>query len=408
MSTIVVPASVNAVCSYCSKERKTKADKRGGIKLPVGWKREADAVVCKECWQQRYVLRALTFQVASPQLPEDEEGAEGDSEPRPSVWKEFEAALRPLWAETTEASNWMMTQLYVRDVRREGHPKLPSMPPAYLYPEARILFPSLPPATVASLEQAIQRKYRSKRWDVLWVHKASLPTLRYPQPYPVPNQAWRYWITDQNQPMVDVRIGDRRWTLRLKSGPRYFRQMSGLRRMTERGELAIYKAHDGTMLVKLVGWLKREEKKVKANEAALIVRTGSDHLLAALDAKNERLWVENCDQVGRWIGEHRKQLQRWSEDQKAEQRPVASFAARRREAVDKYHRRMHTVIQEVAAHVANLAVRRHYSKVIYNDKERWFDLFPYAALEDRLKTNLDEKQIEFVKEVGDETKEENV
>lgn len=399
MSTVVLPISVNATCVHCGKERRTKPDKRGGIKLPSGWKRENEATVCRECWQERYILRALTFAVASPL------NLSGETE-RPSAWKELETALRPLWAEVTEASNWMMTQLYVRDVRRGDADKMPPMPPAYLYPEARILFPNLQASTVASLEQTVQRKYRAKRYDIIWVHRASLATMRYPQPLPIPNQAWKYWINDQNQPIVEARIGETRWRLRLKSGARYRRQTTGLKHMAERGELGIYKAHDGTILVKLVGWLKREEKKVKVNDAALIVRTGSDHLLAALDVKEERLWIENCDQVARWIAEHRRQLQRWAEDQKAEQRPVASFSARRELTVQKYHSRIQSCIQEVAAHVANFAARRRYTAVTYDDSQRWLEGFPYAALEARLKINLDEKQIGFVKEVKKDAKEE--
>jgi hypothetical protein len=207
--------------------------------------------------------------------------------------------------------------------------------------------------------------------------------------------------------MVEVRIGDSRWQLRLKSGARFHHQMSGLRRMAERGELAIYKTHDGTLLVKLVGWLKREEKKADKPGMTLIVRTGADHLLSALDVKEERLWIENCDHVARWISEHRRNLQRWSEDQKAEQRPVASFAERRFHATEKYHHRMQSAIQEVAAHVSNFAQRRHASIVRYDDTERWLPDFPYAAFEARLRMNLDEREITFVKEVKDEKKEDS-
>jgi len=399
MTTIApVPISV-ATCHHCGKEYKAKPNKEGGVKLPMGWKREENATVCKDCWRERYVLRALTFPVVSPSradAPQDDHGAAPTSAP----WKELTKSLQPLWAETTEASNWMMTQLYVRDVRREDQLKLPAMPKCYLYPEARRLFPNLPPQTVSSLEQAIQRKYRAKRWDVLWVHQASLPTLRYPQPLPIHNQSWKYWFNEGQQPVVEVRIGGSRWHLRLKSGQRFRYQISGLQRMADPGELAIYKAHDGTLLVKLVGWLRRDPKQPSDRRSVLIVRTGKDHLLSALDNKSERLWVENCDHIARMIGEHRWKLQRWSEDQKAEQRPVPGFAARRREAAEKYHRRMDSAIQEVAAHVANFAQRRRYTEVLYDDSSRWLESFPYAALEARLETNLDERQIEFVKEEG--------
>jgi hypothetical protein len=253
---------------------------------------------------------------------------------------------------------------------------------------------------VASLEQTVGRKYRAKRFEVIWTHRSSLPAMRYPQPCPVPNQAWGFSFNEGGQPVIDVRLGDQRWQIRLKSGARYRRQITGLRNMADQGEMALYKAHDGALLVKLVGWIKRPSPAPRNPDAALIVRTGKDHLLSALDLKEERLWVENCDHIPRWIAEHRKQLQRWSEDQKAEQRPVPTFAERREAEVSKYHRRMNTAIQEVAAHVANFASRRRYGRIIYSDRERFAEDFPYAALESRLRVVLDEKQIAFEKEEG--------
>jgi hypothetical protein len=84
-----------------------------------------------------------------------------------------------MWRETTRAANWMMTQFYIRDVRRDGGMgKLPPMPKLYLYPEARILFPALPPQTVAALEPSYRAKYRAIRRDVLSTFMAALPTYR--------------------------------------------------------------------------------------------------------------------------------------------------------------------------------------------------------------------------------------
>lgn len=397
MSTFV-PVEAQAVCADCQRTQKAKPDKRGGIKLPLRWKREqaSSKLYCHLCWRKRYLLRALTFPVASPIRRGEQAG----------TWKELEADLRPMWATTTAASNWMMTQCYVRDAqpRVSGQEKIPPMPRVYLYPEARVLFPELPPQSIASLEQAVQRKYRAMRFDVSWRSSASLPTMRYPQPYPVPNQRWRFEINEQNQPLVFFRIGETNWELRLKSGFRYRRQIDGLRHMAERGEMAILKANDGTILVKLVGWLTRPSVEAKSAET-LFVRTGKDHLLSALDTKGDRLWVENCDQLPRLAAAHRKQLQRFSEDQKAEQRPVPAFQAQRHLAVQKYHRRTHSAIQEVASHLANFAARRRYRQVEYNDTERWLSEFPYFQLEERIKIKLDEKGIAFEKKASGDDEE---
>jgi hypothetical protein len=131
---------------------------------------------CRNCWAQRYYLRAITMMVA---------------EPLDATWEELRTVLITMWRATTQASNWMMTQFYAGDVRRDlSTEKLAPMPSMYLYPQARVLFPSLPSQTVAALEQACRGKYRSFRRRLLWTFATALPTYRYPTPFPVHNQSW--------------------------------------------------------------------------------------------------------------------------------------------------------------------------------------------------------------------------
>lgn len=107
-----------------------------------------------------------------------------------------------MWTVTTQASNWMMTELYARDVRRgSGEEKMPAMKPVYLYPEARARFPELPSQTVAAMEQAVTKKYRAERRDIIWTCRRSLPTYRYPSPFPIPGQGWSIAL-DNNQPII--------------------------------------------------------------------------------------------------------------------------------------------------------------------------------------------------------------
>jgi hypothetical protein len=292
----------------------------------------------------------------------------------------------------------MMTECYARDVRREsGQDKMPPMQRVYLYPEARVKFPGLPSQSVASLEQAVQRKYRAMRFKVVWTCAASLPTMRYPQPLPCSNQSWSFLFDQGNRPVISVRLGEKRWQLRLRGGIRYSRQLAGLRRMASRGEAAIYKAHDGVILCKLVGWLERPSMAAEGKTGVLRVHTASDNLLAAVDEKDNRLWIENGDHLRRWISQHRRALQRWAEDQKAEQRPIPSFAERRSAAVQKQNRRMNSAIQEIAAHLANFAARRKYQEVIYDDTGHGFagDAFPYFRLRERIAVALDERGIKM-------------
>jgi hypothetical protein len=363
--------------------------------MPRGWKRRADEVFCQNCWRDRYVLRAVAIPIASP-LGE-------------TVWKDLDADLHRMWAATTGCANWMLTELYAHDVRRESSSpaKMPPMPRTYLYPGARARFPELPSQSVASLEQAITQKYRAVRYDVVWRSSAVLPTYRYPTPFPIHNQSWHVRIDDDNRIALSVRIADHRIELRLRGGPQFHRQRRAVEQMVKGeaicGECAIYKRGTATM-AKMVAWMPRPQGRAEKS-GTLIVRTSSDSLLVAVNAKDERIWVWNADQVRRWHAEHRWQLGRWAEDQKAENRPVPDFAERRSAATRKYRNRMEAACHQASGYVAGYAARRRFEAVSYDDRVRdYCEDFPWARLRSLLGIKLDGAGIRF--ESVPETKEE--
>ena len=353
-------------------------------RLPSGWKHLGDEYWCSKCWAGKHILRAISFPVVAPV---------------DHTWQELRAALREMFIETTAVSNWMMTELYTRDVRREpGQTKMPPMPRTYLYPEARKIAPNLPPQCVASLEQAITRKYRAKRFEIVWTHRSSLPTVRYPSPFSVPNQSWSCEIDGDNRPSVSVRIKDQRWTLRLRGGPQFHRQRRAYDQMLSgqavRGELALYERGENLMC-KLVAWLPRTQLDTKP-EGTLVVHADKNSLLVAVNAKDVKLWRYHGDHLRRWSIEHRTQLKRWSDDQKYEQRLIPAFAERRERATAKYRKRMDSACHEIAAQLANYAARRHFSAVHYTDSEHPFcDEFPWAKLRMLLDQKLNAYGIEL-------------
>lgn len=364
-------------CIGCGKTQKNSK------RLFRGWKRRGEEVFCGECWRKQYALRAITFQIVSP---------------LDATWEELRNALHTMWRQTTSCSNWMITQLALGDVRRmPGDTKMPPMARSYLYPEARRLYPDLPPQTVASLEQTITRKYRARRYDILWSGRSVLPTFRYPQPFPVHNQSWHAEWIKENVPAVIARIGARKFSLRLKGGARYRRQLAAYHQIAagtaKSGELTIYQPGD-ELMCKLVAWLPRLERTSVREGSILAVRTAPDAMLIAVSAKDEIIWRYNADQVSRWVAEHREQLQRWSEDTKAEERHVPAFAARRQQTTQKYHNRMQSICYQAAAYVAGYASRRRLATVRYDDRERkWCKDFPWETLRSRLSVILDERGI---------------
>jgi hypothetical protein len=373
---------IAVTCADCGKQVAIKPTAKGEPRTPKSWHKLKDLLYCPDSWRKKYILRAVSIPVASP---------------LDCSWDELRNGLRPMWAQTTAASNWMMTELYARDVRRTGEEKMPPMSPAYLYPEARIRFPDLPPQTVASLEHTVQNKYRAMRYAVVWTASASLPTHRYPTPFPVPRQGWMATI-EADQPIVSARIGDVRWRLRLKRGQQFRRQMAAFRQIATgeaiAGEVAIYERNG--IMVKMAAWLPRDEHK-EARAGVLVVKTGRDCLLLALNVKDETLWRYNGDHLRRWGAEHRNQLQRWSEDQKYEERPVPAFADRRQAAAWKYRSRMNSATHEIAAQLATYAARRHFAKVRYDDSDHSYlgDGFPWFRLGTLIAEKLDALGIEL-------------
>src|ERR1017187_5094048 len=379
-------ADVNSIlkprCVACSTE-----GKKPSTRLPQGWKRRGGEIYCRTCWSSDLILRAISIPVASP---------------LDCKWDELRRELSKMWTQTTNCANWMMTELYARDFRRTDEEKMRRMEPVYLYPEARVRFPGLPSQSVASLEHSIQGKYRAKRYEVVWRSSASLPTHRYPTPFPVPAQGWNASIEGEAA-VVSVRIGDARHRLRLKRGPQFHRQMESFQQIVsgeaEPGEMAIY--DHGGVIVKMAAWLPRAAAKER--HGTLVVRTAKDCLLVAVNAKDDVLWRYNGDHLRRWGAEHRKQLQRWADDSKYEQRPIPAFAQRREDASRKYRDRLDSVTHEIAAQLAGYADRRHFATVKYDDAERSYlgDGFPWFRLRSLIHEKLDARGVSLEVTSGD-------
>jgi hypothetical protein len=140
----------------------------------------------------------------------------------------------------------------------------------------------------------------------------------------------------------------------------------------------------------MVAWLPRPEQ-VKGAEGTLVVRTGKESLLTAVNLKDENLWVYNGDQIRKWVAVHRKQLQRWSEDAKYENRPVPNFQEVRTAAVVKFRDRLNSLTHEISKQLVGYAKRRRFAEVRYEDDERGFcESFPWYRLKQLLTQKLDE------------------
>ena len=148
-----MPEQIETVCDECRTMRKTARTAKGLERLPKGWHRietdgrpEVDAAFvrtyCEKCWNKKYVLRAVAIPVATA---------------LDATWPELWQEVRAAWKLTTQASNWMITELAKRDITRTSDmAKLPRPEPVSLYREATQRFPELPPQTIVALEHSIQ------------------------------------------------------------------------------------------------------------------------------------------------------------------------------------------------------------------------------------------------------------
>ena len=394
------------VCTKCERTQRASRTPTGLTRLPRGWKRlkEEAPAICPTCWKQTYVLRAIMIPIAGPV---------GKS------WVELSDVLKRSWQQATSLSNWAVTELRLRDVTRTpGLKRRSRMPSVYLYREARAFRPGLPPPSLTSLLQTVERRYRKARLSVIWRAEASLPSYRYPVPLPIHNQSWRPGIGENNELLLHLRLGDEHWILRLRGGHSFRRQRTAVEKLLDgcgaRAELSIYPRRSSAgdhrpairarepgggerssyrVMAKMMMWLPREDREVQSDRV-LRLRTASGSFWIA-ELENRNPWTLNADHVRRWAAEHQQRLQRLSQDTKHEERTLKrrrhSMKSARRKLADKHRRRTRTWIQQAVAYVASLAVRNRIGVIEYDDSERSYLVsFPWHALKKHLGVKCDE------------------
>lgn len=367
------------------------AAKDGKARTPQGWKVLKGEPYCRACRQTSYVLRAVMVPVAAPQT---------------GSWAELGDELRALWAETTRCANWLVSELYARDVRRQhGDDRLAPMPHIYLYPEARELFPRLPAQAVAALAQDVLRRYRATRYNVLWTRAASLASYRYPVSLTLPAQAWSLH-EEEGQWIVSVRLSESRWRLRLRGGAPMRRQAQRLRQidegLAERGSLTIYESRSKSsrgqssaprVMVKIAAWLP---KTVSADRSGIVqVRTDEQSLLAA-----EPRWRIDPAPIRSVLGadaRRRSSLLANLQSTKASGGRTDGIRVALEELSRRTRQRLFESCRTYAAHLVAHVEGCQASEVHYDDRVRpTLSHFPWELLRRRIAEKLDERGIRFV------------
>lgn len=383
-------------------------ESRDGTVRPRGWHEDtAGNIFCKPCWHKSYVLRAVTIPVAGPVDVE---------------WPELRESLKACWQLATRLKNWGVSVLAGVDVvRTPDMKKLPKMPPLQLYKAALACGIEMggDRASVASIFQAVDKTYRKRRFELVWLGKISLPSYRYPQPFPIHNATWKALRGDDGQALVEMRINGKRQVLRLRGGNEFRRQLKMHAQLADgeavRGEAALLEKRaskgdhrNGTtgrdenggktqsrVMCKMVGWFPRD--KTPKRSGAMFATTSADAMIVALNAKQNKLWSIHADHVMRWGAAHRRQLHKWSEDQKRELRPDVPFSARRKAACDKFNRRMDTAADQIAAQIVGYANRCKFAELRWiTGQPKLTTEFRWARMLTRIEQKCDEAGIAFI------------
>lgn len=386
-------------CDQCLAVRESKNDR-----LPPGWKRHKDEVWCSECWKGQYVLRAITIPVAGP--------IDGE-------WNDLRSTLNECWSQSTGIMNWAVTELARSDHPREHcDTKIAPAPRVYLYPGARRVEPDCNPQSVVAILHAVEGKYRKFRLATIWNRTQAHPVYRYPQPYPVHNNGWSCAHGPNKEPCVSVRLGNRRWLLRLRSGPQFRRQIAGWKQIMSgqavQGELAIIgqwveasanrpgvesREPGGgprkqlRVMAKMVAWMP---KKLQTGLNGTLYVTTGRHPFLSYQVRDDEDNIRHlyASHVIRWEEQHRKRLQCMADDLKHEKRWPANVRRNMLAAQDrwvaKYRDRLSSFTHEATAMLANFAHRQGVSLVHLDTRCRNFcERFPWYELISKLRYKLE-------------------
>lgn len=404
-------------CDGCGLEKPAKPTRKGKARLPKGWKKLRSERYCPTCRASLYRLRALTFPVAT---------VEG------GMWKEFCQALKACWARSTHLANWCLQELHKAEPRRAASDeKMHAAPDVNLYQlwqdhHERANWNGSS-AAANSVIHATRGKWLKTRKSVMWFNESAPPTFRFPFPYPVDADAWTplYIETDGGKrPAVRTNLGGLTWTIQLRGGHEFRRQLAGFAQLISgeavKGELAIYRkrshgSHRRTgeakeagggarvatrIMVKLVAYLPVRVGD-KARSEALEVVTKKGCLLCATGPHNaDRPWLYHANYMRHWVRVYQWKRQNIADDTKAEKRRPKRNARQTndyyRTIAVKYGNRMTTFCDRLSKMLVAFADRSGYAAVVYDDREKTYvNEFPWATLRDMIQRKARDAGLSF-------------
>jgi hypothetical protein len=397
-------------CDGCERTAKSKSKMP-----PPGWKKMPTGFLCPKCVKGGF--RVIAFPLTVSMVRSAPEGVEPTMQ---ELWR----ACQKAWSMSTDLANAALTRLLTHPEEVRRHPGMDTLPPAPavgLYAEwnAGRFDPSPRDAWAGAAKNAsaIFRKVRTdytgrrqggnRRWRVLWCLDTAAATYQYAYPWPLPVQGLKLsW--GANGPEASVGLPGGRWDLVLRigrtGGRRSGRDAALFRDLVEgraalgecqirprkRAERALLRREyeystSWEIVVSVVGRFPSRSKAEPGK--TLVVKTGAEHLFSCQITGEEDAepFLIHADDLRGVVYAHGRWLYRRSLDTKQEQRfPRRKLERWKRSAADRcaaHRRRLDDAMKQWAAVVANHALRRGCSTVLYDDSDRsYFRSFPWRAL----------------------------
>jgi hypothetical protein len=397
-------------CSSCDVTADAK-------RLPKGWKDiPGSGPTCGVCVAGGWVSRCVRLQVAEVM---GSVSRTGELTPEDYRGRFFEPFLRA-WRLSTDLANWGQQQLLRHDVRRTPDMnRLPVMPPmpGGLYrrwndtvtADERRDWDGCTQSAAAIL-RAVDIKWKSSRFGVLWRGESSACTYRHPFPCVVPGQSVRMaWYDHPGGRVATISLlmpGTGRVMLRVDRGRDWHRQLRDFDAMSQgqavQGDVKVCgdMANGKLSGVKLMCFGRFRRRPTEPTGKTAVVRTTAGSLLMVeLPDRDEPFVVHRPDLIGH-VAAHERYRECRSVDMKYEKRWPARqrrrFVEGGQAANTKYANRITTVIQQTAASVVGFCRRNRVDAVVYDDTvQTYIRNFRYFSLRERVRQNCDTAGIRF-------------
>jgi hypothetical protein len=269
-------------------------------------------------------------------------------------------------------------------------------PKLYTYPAVKSMSPAGVSNVVSSVCRAVEKAYKSDRWNVRCGRRAVRSYRSQPLPLLHNESSKMFSLEDRGEFLVArLKLIGGWWTVRIAGGSNYRDQIAGLRASIADNTYGDSKVWVDRKHRAVIGVsVEREANKQKESIGTMVVSSSRDSLLVATLPRSDVPFVINADVVHRWQSESDRLQYRLRQDRKsgANRRAIREESNR---MSTKMENRMSTLCHEVAARVIERATRSKVSSIRLDLTVKSFAKhFPWYELASKIKYKAEDAGID--------------